>query len=456
MFLMNTLSLREILLIAIFLGGLFHSMPSFAQGCPTPSFAPALTLPAGNDPFAVAVGDFNGDGKPDIAVANAGGGVAGNVSVLLGNGDGTFQAAVNYRAGTGPDAVVVADFNSDGKLDLAVANPPDGTVSILLGRGDGTFKPAVNYHAGAGAARLAVGDFNGDSKLDLVIGSSTGVCGGFSVLLGNGDGTFKSAVSYDVGACHRGVAVGDFNGDGKADLALVGGLGLVGKISVLLGNGDGTFQAAVDYAVGAGQHSIAVGDLNGDGKADLVAANYVSATISVLLGNGDGTFQTAVNYDVGQNPQSVAVGDFNGDGKADLAVANSGDGTISVLLGNGDGTFQPAVNFYAGTRPDYFAVGDFNGDGTPDLAVPVSDDNNIAVLLNTCPAAAPTLAIVRTNSTMTVSWPFPSTGFVLESTPSLRPPNWQPAVETPTTNNSQLVVTAPASQRERYFRLHKP
>jgi hypothetical protein len=292
------------------------------------------------------------------------------------------------------------------------------------------------------------------------------------VLLGNGDGTFQPAVNYAAGPMPRSIAVGDFNGDGKPDLA-VAEEGTAhsftdSAVSVLLGNGDGTFQPAVNYGAGSMPVSVAVGDFNGDGKPDLVVADLGlvanNSGVSVLLGNGDGTFQDAVgfNFDAGATyPESIAVGDFNGDGKPDFAVANTQFPAISVLLGNGDGTFQTAVNFDAKLGPRFVAVGDFNGDGKPDLAV-VADlapgvlSGGVMVLLNTCVSAGPSLAISLSNATLTLSWPFPSTGFVLESTPSLSPPNWQPAVETPLTNNSLLEVMVPVNPGSRYFRLHKP
>jgi hypothetical protein len=261
--------------------------------------------------------------------------------------------------------------------------------------------------------------------------------------------------------------VGDFNGDGNLDLATAndgyfqGGAG----VSVLLGNGDGTFQSAVLYDAGAWCRLVAVGDFNGDGKPDLAV---LGPPDRVLLGNGDGTFQGAIQFDAAAvTPSSVVVGDFNGDGKLDLAVSNlangnSPSGTIAVLLGNGDGTLQTAVTYALGTNadPHCVAVGDFNGDGKPDLAVanfPYElSSGGVAVLLNTCVSTAPTLSIVSSNSTLILSWPLPSTGFVLEATPSLRPPNWQPAPESAVTNNGLLEVMVPVNPGSRYFRLHKP
>ena len=294
----------------------------------------ALSAPrgfdAGSGPQSVAVGDFNGDGKPDLAVVNS---YSNNVSILLGNGDGTFQIHVDYPTGAQPGSVAIGDFNGDGKLDLAVVNSYSNNVSVLLGNGNGTFQPAVSYGTGSGTgpAFVAVGDFNHDGKLDLAVANSNSTY--VSVLLGNGDGTFQTAVNYDVGGAPTSIAVGDFNHDGKLDLAVAVPVpGPSTYVSMLLGNGDGTFQTAVNYNAPYAPDAVAVGDFNGDGNLDLVVGNR-SSNISVFLGNGDGTFRTAVNYSAGYNPSSVAVGDFNNDGTLDLAVANSGSSTtVTVLL----------------------------------------------------------------------------------------------------------------------------
>ena len=350
------------------------------------TFQDGVNCAFGRNPTSVAVGDFNGDGKPDLAVANCGYnanlGYYQGVSILLGNGDGTFQTAVNYAVGSDPESVTVGDFNGDGKLDLAVAN--GNGVSILLGNGDGTFQNAVNYPVGFSPNSVTVGDFNADGKLDLAVagyGDNNSVS--VSILLGNGDGSFQAAVNYAVGNYYFSsypisVTVGDFNADGKLDLAVA--IYLDYNVSILLGNGDGTFQPD-NYAVGTQPNSVTVGDFNGDGKLDLAVANYGSNTVSILLGNGDGTFQTAVNYAVYSSPPSVAVGDFNGDGKLDLAVANYDSDSVSILLGNGDGTFQTAVNYAVGSGPISVTVGDFNADGKLDLAVANEDSNDVSILL---------------------------------------------------------------------------
>jgi hypothetical protein len=362
-----------------------------------PTSAVALNTPAnfnaGPSPLSVATGDFNGDGKLDLVATNFN---ANNVSVLLGNGDGTFQAAVDYGVGLGPHSVVVGDFNGDGKLDLAVANMIGNNVSVLLGKGDGTFQVATVYNTGSAPSSVTVGDFNRDGQLDLVVANEQS--NNVSVLLGNGDGTFQAALNYPAGLWSSSVAAGDFNGDGNLDLA-VANLG-ANNVSILLGNGDGTFQPAVNYVAGSACQSVAIGDLNGDGKLDLAVVNVTTNDISILLGNGDGTFQVATNYSVGTQPQSLALGDLNGDGSVDVAVANNSTRNVSILLGNGDGTFQPSVNYDAGTPSQSVAVGDLNGDGRLDVAVANGASSTVSVLLQPGLVSGP-------NAT----WSFPSLTF---------------------------------------------
>ena len=372
------------------------------------SFQVALNYGSGGQTAdSVAVADVNGDGKPDLLVANyyAGNGdySNGTVGVLLGNGDGTFQPAATYAfAGTHTTSVAVADVNGDGKPDLVISNLcadsncATGSVAVMLGSGNGTFQPALAYDSGGlDAYSVAVGDVNGDGKPDLLVANYDAGNGNYSngtvgVLLGNGDGTFKPAVSYASGHGSLSLAVGDVNGDGKPDL-LVGNQcssstgSCVGSVSVLFGNGDGTFQVEVSYSSGGSSvNSIALGDVNGDGKADLLISNQCArdtdcaGTVSVLLGKADGSFPAAINYGSGgQTANSAAVADVNGDAKPDLLVANQcesssncANGTVGVILGNGNGTFRPAVSYGSGGyQASWVAVADVNGDGRPDLVV---------------------------------------------------------------------------------------
>jgi hypothetical protein len=205
-----------------------------------------------------------------------------------------------------------------------------------------------------------------------------------SILLGNGDGTFQAAASYRSFGKPISVAVADVNGDGKADL--VTSNSAADTVSVLLGNGDGSFRPAVYYQVGSGPGAAVVADFNGDGKPDIAVENFGSDSVSVLLGNGDGTFRTAMKYGAGWGPGGLAVADFNSDGLPDVVVANHGSSNISVLLGNGDGTFRSAEHFAVGWTPVGTAVGDFNGDGKTDVVVANHDSSNVSILMNRPPA----------------------------------------------------------------------
>ena len=341
---------------------------------PPALFAPPTNYPVGNGPSSVAVGDFNGDGIPDLAIANNN---SNDITILLGNGDGTFRLFGTFTAGGLPNAINAGDFNGDGILDLAVANATTNNVSILLGNGDGSFAPPVNYATGSSPYSAELADFNGDGILDIVtanFGSNT-----VSVLLGNGDGTFQAAVNYAVGTNPAEVAIGDYNGDGAPDLAVVNE---AGTVTILLNNGDGTFHTGGTLTVGAGSQSVFAADLNGDGALDLVTANLRANTVSVLFGNGDGTFKPQVTFAVGAGPAEVAVDDFNGDGNLDIVTANSTGNNVSVLLGNGDGTFQAPQSYPAGAGAFFVVTADLNFDGAPDLIVANSTANTVSILIN--------------------------------------------------------------------------
>jgi hypothetical protein len=321
----------------------------------------SLTGPGSGSIAPVFVfGDFNGDGKLDVAQANG----TGVLTILLGNGDGTFSAGpVSTVANL--STLAVGDFNGDGKLDLA-GTGPFNTVLILLGNGDGTFTTGTSTTVGVAPAYLAVADFNGDGKADLAVGTSYSA---LSILLGNGDGTFTNGIGALNAPNRIGmVAVGDFNGDGKADLAVTNSENYA--VVVLMGNGDGSFAMGPTFTQGTA--FTAVGDFNGDGRSDLIVTSAPSGPgqITVELGNADGTFTPVVSSVANYRPLCFAVADFNLDGKLDLAASTSnGPNTMTVLLGNGDGTFTTAAGINTSLSSEYLAAADLNGDGLPDLGV---------------------------------------------------------------------------------------
>jgi hypothetical protein len=367
---------------------------SVAKLSGTLTAAPGSPFAVGPGPESVAVGDFNGDGIPDLAVAN---GASNNVTVVLGNGSGGYTTALGspFTVGPTPVSVAVGDFNGDGIQDLAVANDVSNNVTVLLGSGSGGFTEAAGspFAVGTNPYSVVVGDFNGDGIQDLATGN--GGSNNVTVLLGDGSGGFSAAMGspFTVGTNPRGLAVGDFNGDGIQDLATTS----ANAVTVLLGNGLGGFAAAPGspFAAGTGPFSVVVGDFNGDGIQDLAVANDGSNNVTVLLGNGSGGFTAAPGspFAVGSGPESVAVGDFNGDGIPDLITANYSGSNVTILLGNGSDGFTVASGspFPVGTNPQSVVVGDFNGDGIEDIATANYGSNNVTVLLGAVPVAPPPL-----------------------------------------------------------------
>jgi len=336
------------------------------------SFAKAVqyNVPAA----ALAIGDFNGDGMPDIAsVENT------SVYILLNNGEGGFTTGASMHVRQTLNSIVAGDWNGDGNTDVLAGG--EGVGVLLAGRGDGSFSKGQEFVLAYGSQALAVADFNGDGIPDVASANTfpynnlPAMTPFFSVMIGAGHGKFQSSRAFDVGAAPGSIAVGDFNGDGKPDLAVANYSTQLAhsspnpsNIAVLLGAGAGRLSTPVDYAADK-PTAIAVGDMNGDGKLDIAFVG--DETVGTLPGNGDGTFGAAIDTPCPNcTGGTLVVADFNGDGIPDLATR--GDG-VSVLLGKGDGTFKPAIA--SGTLyPTALSVADFNNDGIPDLLTTDGDE----------------------------------------------------------------------------------
>ena len=377
------------------------------------SFLPPVTFPVGVHPRAVTVADFNNDGKPDLAVVNQGPSSTStsqsSLSVLLGNGNGSFQPAVttnilNSGLGNGnAESVAVGDFNGDHLPDVALntTGPAGPAVEVLLGKGDGSFQPNhLILSVGQTPLSVAAGDFDGNGALDLVTANSSN--GTLSLLLGNGDGSFRPRIDLAVGGAPRAVAVGDFNGDGRLDV--VTAQQLTDSVSVLLGNGNGTFARPLVFTasgVNFTPESMVVADVNGDGKLDLAikSVSFLESDafqVGVLLGNGDGAFQAPLLAAAQPDGSGdLALGDFNHDGRMDAAVADqlgAPTGNLSVFVGNGDGTFQSLIRLdllTGGNDPEGVAAADLNGDGLVDLVAANTSSSTVGVLLNNSTGTTP-------------------------------------------------------------------
>jgi hypothetical protein len=355
---------------------------------------PTTSYNTGNGPTFVATTSLRDNSDDDLIVSNF---TDNTVSVLLGNGDGTFATQTTFPTGTGPVWVATGSFHTasnNQNIDLAVANQTAGTVSILLGNGDGTFQAKTDIATGSGPASVLAKNFhdlNGLGALDLVVANHNDNT--IFIYEGNGDGTFQkpSVIQLPSGYSPAGLAAADFNGDGHLDLAVADEGNAT--VSVFLGNGDGTFQARSDYATGNSPVWVSANDLNGDSVIDLAVANKNDNTVSVLLGNintsasgttsvGNGTFATQAVYPAGGSPTSIAVADYNIDGLPDMAVSAESDNSVSLLLNLGSGTFGPNFELPVGTSPVSIVTADFNADGRPDVALANNGSNTVSVVLD--------------------------------------------------------------------------
>jgi VCBS repeat protein/IPT/TIG domain-containing protein/FG-GAP repeat protein len=311
--------------------------------------------------------DFDGDGRSDLVGSDA---HQNRVTILHSNGDGSFTAGANLAINS-PGFGIVGEWNGDGKSDLAIISAPNAVV-VFLNAGNGAFAPGTIYDLGNTARRLTAADFNGDGRKDLAVTTSANV----SILLNKGNGTFAPPITYPLTNDQGLIVTGDFNGDGHVDVIVDKGFEVVGPdrrltVNIVSGKGDGSFLAPVSLTLSAGPdpRGIAADDLNGDGRTDLIVHGYLS--LLVFIGQTDGTFSAPVYNDVGpaQFPpsRSVALADVNGDNKTDIVAVNIGSVDVSILLGNGDGTFRPEVRYAVDFAPVYLVIGDFDGDRRTDV-----------------------------------------------------------------------------------------
>jgi hypothetical protein len=352
------------------------------------SFRDAGAYLSGDKAYVLFSGNFDGDGNVDLVAANE---LASTVTVFLGRGDGSFQTVTpSFPAGNYPTGGAVADFNHDGKDDLVTADFHGNSVTVLLGAGDGTFRPPVHYPTvdGGETSNLAVGDLDGDGHVDVVATNPAGGVGGsVSQLRGRGDGTLEPAVTWTLGERFSpfSAAVGDFNGDGKDDVAAADAA--TRTIAVRLGNGDGTLADATTYAVGGEPAYIVIAhDLDRDGALDLACANRGTSNVSVLMGRGDGGFQPArvSTTGAGTGPYAIAVADFNLDGVPDVVTPNFASSTASILLGIGDGRFEAPIDAGNTGQTSYGVVArDLDDDGRPDFAISNAVSNDVIVRIST-------------------------------------------------------------------------
>ena len=375
-----------------------------AAQTPPASFGAVATYSTGsnstgsNQPVGIAVADINGDNKPDLITAHFS---SSTVEVLLGTGAGGFGSITTFSAGSSsnPDDLAVADVNGDGKLDIVTANGSGLGAGVLLGTGTGSFGPATIFSTSTsnGANRITVADVNGDGKPDILTTDTDAANSTAKVLLGTGTGSFGPPMIFSLGTSSIPVdiVVADVNGDSKPDILTANNL--IGTVGVLLGTGTGTFGTMAAFSVGTGSrpNGLSVADVNGDGKPDVLTANGNTGTVAVLLGTGTGGFGTANTYFISGSgvPYAVAVADVNGDGKPDLLTANYGANTAGVLLGTSTGSFGAVTTFNTGSnsQPAAIAVADVNGDRRPDLLTANTGTNTLGVLLNTgtYPLASP-------------------------------------------------------------------
>ena len=433
-----------------------------AQGV---NFDPPFSLDVVSSPAYVIAADVNGDGKPDLISANIGGGTGGTgtLTVMTNNGSGGFALEATLDVGNFALCVVAADVNGDGKLDLISADFGTNTLTVWTNNGNG-FGYNSTLTVGSGPCALVAADVNGDGQVDLICANAKDAT--LTVLTNNGNGGFGLYATLPVGASANSypdsVAVADVNGDGQPDL--ISANSNDGTLTVLTNNGNGGFGLNATLTVGSAPSSVIAVDVNSDGKPDLISANANDGTLTVLTNNGDGSFSLDATLNVGlssgSSPENVVAVDVNGDGKLDLVSADFGDDTLTVLINDGNGGFASSSTFsvgVAGSEPNAVAAADVNGDGTPDLISANYGTSTLSVLLSANTPAVPLLNISLTGpNTVVVAWPSSATGFVLQQNSDLTSANWldfNGTVNDDGTTKTAIITPLIGNQ---YFRLYHP
>jgi hypothetical protein len=357
-----------------------------AAGCqerepftPPDPFYLYATYPVGKNPTSVTTADFDQDGLTDLIVTNIGN---DSLSILFGNGDGSFKEQRQLLVSVEPRALALHDYNGDGRTDIAVACAGSDQVVLFLGAAGGRFIEGQRYPVQRTPISIAAGDVNGDRKPDLVVALRNDK---IAVLLGNGDGTFAAGARYEYGDTPTSIALADLTRDGKPDLIVTNGGPMSNAVSIWTGNGDGSFRDPVDYRTGKRPLGVSFADFNNDGKTDLLVINGERDSFVVFLGNGDGTFQDGKESGADAGPIHGLAGDFDGDRKTDVAIVNLQSSNLSILFGRGDGTFQyPPRNYRVGSGP--FAVTPLalkaNAVETPGLAVVSNGAGSLSIFLH--------------------------------------------------------------------------
>jgi hypothetical protein len=416
----------------------------------SPQFAVPVNYSLATNYDQICVGDFNGDGKPDVAMIAIN---ARKLLIMTNDGSGGLVTSAIYTCTNSPKCIAVGDFNGDGKLDIVVAEYSAGsTINVWLGSGNGLFPTscvtsyAINYNSPG----IAVGDFNTDGKLDLVLATY-----GPQILLGRGNGYFDYYTNYYIGDSYA-VATGYFNNDTNIDL-VTGNYDSI-SMAVCLGGGDGSFPTRATYSGASSEYhyAVAAADFNNDGWPDLVTANFYANSISLRTNNGSGAFGAQTNFSIGSyGPEALAVADFNGDGNLDIVTANyAAKGALTILCGNGQGRFAAAVTNFSGVGKvppnQSIAVADFDGDGRPDIVSTQLATNAVTVLLNRTQPLLQASPVANGLKIVGPDW----SGFQLECSTNLAAANsWTTVTNSWLVQGGQRYVVMPPAGQILYYRL---